>query len=88
MIKLEKIPSTVNGVPSVDGKFTHRGPRACERPIRTCTVFLDRVQNLHIHAVRAKFYLLFVRLLGITQDSDPLLSPGTQVQGGIYINTI
>eukprot|EP01048_Picozoa_sp_COSAG05_P014316 COSAG05_NODE_1609_length_4412_cov_2.348018_4_plen_284_part_00 len=30
--------------------------RACERLIRTCTVFLDRVQNLQIHAVRAKFY--------------------------------
>ena len=30
--------------------------RACERPIRTCSVFLDHVQNLQIHAVRAKFY--------------------------------
>ena len=30
--------------------------RACEPPIRTCIVFLDHVQNLQIHAVRAKFY--------------------------------
>ena len=29
---------------------------AYERPIRTCIVFLDHVQNLQIHAVRAKFY--------------------------------
>ena len=32
--------------------------RACEPPIRTCIVFLDHVQNLQIHAVRAKFYYL------------------------------
>ena len=32
--------------------------RASEPPIRTCIVFLDNVQNLQIHAVRAKFYQL------------------------------
>ena len=33
--------------------------RACERPIRTCIVFLDHVQNLQIHAVRAKILMSF-----------------------------
>ena len=33
------------------GLHTHRDS---SMPIRTCIVFLDRVQNLHIHAVRAR----------------------------------
>ena len=35
------------------GVFAHRNS---SMPITTCIVFLDHVQNLHIHAVRAKFY--------------------------------
>ena len=33
--------------------------RACERPIRTCIVFLNHVQNLQIHAVRANILTCF-----------------------------
>ena len=40
------------GSPVVAGVRTRR---AQERPIRTCIVFVDHVQNLQIHAVRAKY---------------------------------
>eukprot|EP01048_Picozoa_sp_COSAG05_P016618 COSAG05_NODE_2165_length_3447_cov_8.954002_1_plen_53_part_00 len=49
-------PAVGRLVPETD--FLHR---ACERPIKTSIVFLDRVQNLQIHAARAKFYQLVVR---------------------------
>ena len=45
--------------------------RACERPIRTCIVFLDHVQTLQIHAVRANFHIMFS--VGIYSDGP---SPG------------